>query len=175
MKTNIKLVLVIIIASACTLLSTSCQKKNQTGSMSVSMTDAPGDYLAVNVEILGMQVNHQNSGWITLPVNQGVYNLLDLQNNVTVVLASNVQVPVGPVNQLRLLLGPNNSIVDSTGTYPLKVPSGEESGLKININQTITTNNNLSILFDFDAGQSVVETGNHTYILKPVLKFKAVL
>lgn len=174
MKTLFHLVNVALIITL-SLAQVSCRKENPSGKMTVLMTDAPANYTEVNVHVVGLQVHHATSGWIDLPVNQGVYNLLDLQNDVTATLAANTQIPIGQITQLRMILGNNNSIVDSLGTYPLKIPSGAETGLKININQTITVNNHVQILLDFDALSSVVVEGNGTYSLKPVIKLKSVV
>lgn len=173
MKTKLKLASVVLLMALC-FIPVACRKDNQTGRMNISMTDAPANYAQVNVEVIGVEVHHESAGWVSLPCNQGVYNLLDLQNNVTVVLASNAQIPIGHVTQMRLILGSNNSIVDSLGSYPLKVPSGSESGLKMNINEVIRANHTISILLDFDAYASIVVEGVGRYSLKPVIKIKAV-
>lgn len=174
MKTLFNLASIVLIIVLC-ITQTSCRKENPSGKMTVLMTDAPANYTEVNVHIVGLQVHHTTSGWIDLPVNQGVYNLLDLQNDVTATLSANTQIPIGQITQLRMILGNNNSIVDSLGAYPLKIPSGAETGLKININQTITVNNHVQILLDFDALSSVVVEGNGLFSLKPVIKLKSVV
>lgn len=148
-----------------------CDKRaEQQARMTVKMTDAPANYLAVNVDVIGMSVNTAGGGWIDLPVQAGVYDLLQLQDSVTVVLANNVVIPTGRINQVRLLLGPNNSIITTAGTFPLTIPSGQESGLKINVNYDIINNANVIMVLDFDAGASVVENGNGSFSLKPVIK-----
>lgn len=156
------------------LTPSSCKKEEYTGYMTVKMTDAPADYLAINVDVVSASIDVEKMGWINLPIHAGVYNLLDLQNNVTVVLADDVQFPLGTVHQLRLVLGSNNSIKTELGTFPLTVPSGSESGLKINIQQTITKNQYLEVVLDFDAKASIVENRNQTFSLKPVIKVKSI-
>jgi len=100
--------------------------------------------------------------------------LLTLQNDVTTTLAGNVTVPVGKVSQIRLLLGTNNSVTKLTGTFPLKIPSGSESGLKINMHEDIAPNNHLVVVLDFDAALSVVQERADSYSLKPVIKVESV-
>jgi hypothetical protein len=70
---------------------------------------------------------------------------------------------------VRLNLGPNNSLRFNNTIYPLSVPSGEESGLKIVINERISSAAPLLLYLDFDAGQSIVQNGNGSYHLKPVI------
>jgi hypothetical protein len=155
------------------LTAESCEKeRDPQGYMTVSMTDAPADYKAVNVEIIGLMVNTQNRGWINIPVKAGIYNLLDLQNNVSVVLANNARLPIGKATGLRLKLGTRNSIVVDELEFNLIVPSGEESGLKVSINETIRDNAHSEIMLDFDAKASIVEAGKGKFILKPVIKLK---
>lgn len=174
MKTQVKILGTIVIFGL--LFSfMSCKKAEQNGTMSVGMTDAPTNLVKVNVEVIGLEVHHESAGWINLPINQGIYNLLDLQNDVSVVLANNVQIPIGQINQLRMILGSNNSVVDSIGSYPITIPSGSESGLKININQTITSNQHVQIVLDFDAFSSVIFEGSSKYYLKPVIKIKSIV
>lgn len=174
MKTLIKITLSFFLLMSLMLSFNSCKKEEQRGAMTVKMTDAPADYLKVYVEVVGVQVHSETNGWMHLPVNVGIYNLLDLQNNASVILASNAQLPSGKINQMRLILGTNNSLVTLQGTFDLKVPSGDETGLKININETIMPNHTTVILLDFDAAASVVDKGNGSYSLKPVISVKSV-
>lgn len=175
MKTKLKIIVSAIVLLGMMAITSSCKKENPAkGFMTVKMTDAPADYLAVNVEVIGVSVHVNNAGWIDLPCNAGVYDLLTLQNDVTTTLATNVTLPVGKVSQIRLLLGSNNSITTSAGTFPLTIPSGSESGLKINLHQDIAPNNHVIVVLDFDAGLSVVENGNGSFSLKPVIKVESV-
>lgn len=155
---------------------TGCKKAEMQSAMTVRMTDAPAAYSEVNVDIQSVEVHHSGIGWSTMPTNQGIYNLLDLQNNVTVVLVDSTIVPAGHVTQLRLVLGPNNTIVDSTdAVYDLIVPSGQETGLKMNLDVDLLANMTTEVVFDFDAEKSVVFLGNGIYHLKPVIKIDSVV
>lgn len=161
-------------------LLVSCKKENGNpaasyGEFNLRLTDAPAVYQKVNVEIIGAEINHGDSGWISIPVKAGIYNLLELQNGVSVALADSIMLPVGKVNQMRLILGNNNSVVTAAGTFELKVPSGEESGLKVNLDADVQANKTLDVLLDFDAGASVVEQGNASFSLKPVIKLQSVV
>lgn len=151
------------------------QPAAQYGEFHLRMTDAPAVYQNVNVEIVGAEVHHADSGWLSIPVNAGVYDLLLLQNGVSVALTDSLKLPVGKLNQLRLILGNNNSVVTIAGTFAMKVPSGSETGLKINLNQDLQANKAIDVLLDFDAGASVVEHGNDSFSLKPVIKLQSVI
>jgi len=129
----------------------------------VRMTDAPGPYTAVNVDIQGVEVT--TNGSITmLNVNPGVYNLIDFSNGVDTLIATGNLV-AERVQQIRLILGPNNSVEIGGITYPLSTPSAQQSGLKLQVHQTLQAGVAYYVLLDFDANQSIVDQGNGTYSL----------
>lgn len=156
-----------------------CQKENSdqagannTTELRINLTDNPFNASEVNVDIREVRVNFSNdsSGWISLNTQAGVYNLLGLQNGIDTLLASG-PVPQDVLKEIRFVLGSNNSIkIDST-VYPLTIPSGSESGLKIKVSKMLNAGID-SLLIDFDAALSVIQTGNGDYKLKPVLKIK---
>lgn len=174
MKTNNITALFITLVGGAILTLNSCSKETQEGRMTVKMTDAPANFLQVNVEVIGMRVHTNTEGWIQIPIQTGVYDLLTLQNDITVVLADSVILPAGMIEQIRLELGPNNSLLTTDGLYPLTVPSGAESGLKINVSQELLPDSAMEIVLDFDAAASIVETGNGGYSLKPVIKIESI-
>lgn len=153
-----------------------CKKDNNggSGSMRVKLTDAPGDYKEVNVDIRMVEIHHDGK-WMALPTNAGVYDLLKLRDSITTPISDSVVINRGKVTQMRLILGDSNTVVvDSVGTFPLKVPSAYNTGIKINVDTEITVDQHLEIVLDFDAAQSVNKTGNGEYILEPVIKVKSV-
>ncbi|MDZ7740829.1 MAG: DUF4382 domain-containing protein [Bacteroidota bacterium] len=79
------------------------------------------------------------------------------------------KLPSGLVSQIRFELGSNNNIVVNGTTFPLSVPSGSASGLKLNLHQELEAGVNYYVLIDFDASASIIQTGNGQYKLKPVL------
>ncbi|MDH5599068.1 MAG: DUF4382 domain-containing protein [Cyclobacteriaceae bacterium] len=152
----------------------SCTDKANNGRIIVRLTDSPGDYEAVNVDIQGVQIHRQvgnsESGWIDLDVNAGIYNLLELTDGVETVIADS-HIPSGAISQLRLILGPNNSVVINGVETPLQTPSAMQSGLKLLVNEMLTEGITYSVLLDFDADKSVVRGGGAgVYNLKPVIR-----
>lgn len=167
---TIKLIIALLVVSS---LMIGCQKNKESSRMVVKMTDDPASYSEVNVNVQAVQIHYENedySGWHDLHTNKGFYNLLALQNDVSVVIADEDHLPVGHLNQMRLILGPNNHIVTPTDVHPLELSSQDKTGLKLNIDAELKPDESLEILFDFDAGKSIVEEGNGRYRLKPVLK-----
>jgi len=135
----------------------------------VRMTDAPGPYSAVNIDLLGVEVTGNDGKAVALNVIPGIYNLLNYTNGTDVLIATGT-LEDSKVEQIRLILGPNNSVVVNNVTYPLSTPSAEQSGLKLQVHQTLLADVQYSVLLDFDANKSVILQGNGTYKLKPVIR-----
>ena len=157
---------------AAALLFAGCQPENRQSTMNIHLTDAPADYEEVNIDLKQVQVQFADdtSGWQNVETHAGMYDLLQLQNGVDTLIATGT-FPAGTVHQLRLILGENNNIVVNGETYPLTVPSGAHSGLKVKVHKKL--NKNLEdLVVDFDAGLSVHQEGNGNYKLRPVLKIK---
>jgi hypothetical protein len=160
--------------------------------LKLSLTDAATDqYKAVYVTFDAIEVHFSDAAddsWETLtnlnfPIT---INLLDLMNGVRTELGI-ATLHTGHITQMRLKLteqpqpGHLNIFnqLDPTGNYvitsdnlihELKIPSGFQSGLKINIDADINANETTEVLLDFDASKSIVVTGSEKYILKPVIK-----
>lgn len=137
--------------------------------LSVRMTDLPGNYDEVNIDLKGVEVTGAGGSSVTLNVNPGIYNLLDFANGLDTLIASG-DVPAGEVSQIRLILGGNNTVMVDSVVYPLATPSAQQSGLKLQIHETFAAGVSYALLLDFDANQSVVDHGNNSYSLKPVIR-----
>ncbi|MBP6558300.1 MAG: DUF4382 domain-containing protein [Flavobacterium sp.] len=155
---------------AITLNSCSSDSSNSDSyAYKVRMTDAPGPFSEVNVDIQAVEVKGSNGELVLLNTNAGIYNLLDFTNGADTLIATST-LSDSRVSQIRLILGSNNTVVLDGVTYPLSTPSAEQSGLKLLVNQTLYADIDNSILLDFDANASIIETGNGTFKLKPVLR-----
>ena len=146
-----------------------------TGTMQVKMHDNPAHYDEVNVSVERVEVNRSegDQGWETISEPNEVYNILELVNGEFAVLAD-AELETGTYQQIRLILDDNNSIVIDGETYPLTVPSGAQTGLKLNINAEIEEGIVYTLLLDFDADRSVVKRGMQDhYNLRPVIRATA--
>lgn len=144
-----------------------------TGSMAVRLVDAPiAGYQEVNVHVRTVEIRG-DGGWITLGAPDKTINLLDLVGGVSETLAAGSTLPAGQYGQMRLVLGPGNTVKLADGTTePLKVPSGLQSGLKLVVNFTVEAGTTKDVWIDFDAAHSiqVVQAGaSNQYILRPTL------
>lgn len=158
------------------ILAYACKKDDDSSSKStqfqVYLTDGPGDYQQVNVDIQQVRIktSDDSSQWLDLATTAGIYNLLDFQNGIDTLIATG-PVPTATLKELRLVLGPNNTVMKDSVIYDLDTPSAEQSGLKIKIDKSLALTAD-SLTIDFDAAKSIVETGNGKFILKPVIKVK---
>lgn len=156
--------------------SISCSEDDETTApvptarISVQLVDAPGDFEAVYVDVQDVRVTYSDSeDEISIgDINAGVYNLLELTGGVSVLLADN-DIPAGDLSQIRLVLGEDNSIVIDGETYPLNTPSAQQSGLKIQVHETLEEDVFYEYILDFDVEESIVVLGNGDYNLKPVI------
>lgn len=155
------------------------------GSLRLALTDAPAcGYDAVNVTVKSLRVHKSagatdnDTGWsdmVLAPARR--INLLNLTNGV---LEEMGQVPLstGKYTQLRMVLADNepsnplaNSVLPTGGVeVALKTPSGQQSGVKANIDIDIAANKMADFVVDFNACKSIVSAGNSgQYLLKPVV------
>lgn len=151
---------------------TACNKDEGEGTaqLKVHLTDGPADYDAVLIDVRQVEIHSDGAGWQSFDLlHPGVYNLLDFNNGMDTLIAD-ATLPSGNISQMRLILGTHNSIIVNGVTYPLATPSAQQSGLKFNIHQQLEAGAVYDMWIDFDAGKSVVQQGNGTYSLKPVIR-----
>jgi len=148
------------------------------GTLKVKMHDAPANYDSVNVSIKSVEVKDTSTdtGWVKINSPQKTFNLLELTNGASAVLGSK-ELPAGTYEQIRLILNKDgNSVVVDGTKHNLFIPSGAQTGIKLNINAEIKPDITYTLLLDFDAARSIVETGNQhsqhasRYLLKPVIR-----
>lgn len=158
------------------------EPENPKSNLNVHLTDAPADYEEINIDIQGLRIHYTPPGsdtvevgegdgeWIELPVEPAQINLLEFTNGVDTLLSS-ADLDPGLYQELRLILGENNTVVVDGEVNELQVPSGQQSGFKVNFETDLESDEKLDLIVDFDAARSVHEAGSSgRYILRPVLK-----
>lgn len=154
------------------LFVTSCNDEKN-ARVEVWLTDAPGDYQEVNIDLQRVEIHRDEKGdeqgWQSLQVTPTVYNLLDLTNGKETLLGE-LELPAGRLSQVRLVLGKNNTLKINDQMYPLSTPSSQQSGLKVQLHQVLAEGITYKLKLDFDAGKSIVQTGSETYALSPVIR-----
>lgn len=149
------------------------------GSLSLSVTDSPidgADNVFVEFTAIELKPASGSSQTITLDTPQTI-DLLAQQGGNSALLLSDENIPSGDYNWIRLAVNAesdgdpqNDSYIVISGTpYELTVPSGSQSGLKLNSGFTIPDGGSANFTIDFDLRHSIVEA-NGEYKLKPVLR-----
>jgi hypothetical protein len=152
----------------------------QTGSLSLAIGDAPVDGATeVVIVFQAVELHHAGSTRRIEFDEPKAVDLLAYQNGATVDLLDGVEVDAGNYQWMRLdvLAEPNlgdGSFIkfESGEQFPLYVPSGSESGLKINRPFTVAAGGITRLVADFDLRKSIIEPPGQepNYVLKPVLR-----
>ena len=158
-----------------------------TGTLQMSLTDAPAcGYDNVFVTISRLSVHKvsgaadSDPGWVDIPLTPQRIDLLPLHNGVMRALGT-TPLATGKYTQMRLLLADNasagagqpipNAVVPTGGSETaLKTPSGQQTGLKMNVDIDIAADKLADFVIDFNACKSVLRAGGSgNILLKPVL------
>ena len=132
----------------------------------VRMTDAPfpfdtADSAVVAVRRVELRASDDSTDAVVLYDGPEVLlNLLDLRDGVDTTLALST-IPAADYGQLRLIVAPDARVVMNDGTvYPLRVPSGAQTGIKINLpDLDLGDRDTVDVLVDFDVERSFVTQG----------------
>ncbi|WP_319380336.1 DUF4382 domain-containing protein [Thiomicrorhabdus sp.] len=158
-------------------LSTIDSSDGATGTMTLNLSDAPlDDAKNIWVQISGVELKHSDGRKQNIIfTSPAELDVLTLQGTNFTPLFKNYEIPTGTYKEIRLIVdqgaGTKTSIVFNDGTdYPLTIPSGSESGLKLKGNFSVSKNQNSTFLIDFDLRKSILKNGADSYIMKPVLR-----
>ncbi len=136
--------------------------------LSLFLTDAPFPYdliAEVNVHILRIEVKtgaaNDTVPFITIMDDEQTFNMLSLTNGTTADLGQ-IELPVGSYEFFRMFVDDGNVVMNDGEVFELKVPSGSQSGIKIQPNENIEIieGENPEFLLDFDVSKSLVVRGN---------------
>ena len=144
---------------------------NNTGTLSISLTDAPAAYDSIIIVFTEISA-HIDSEWVHVTRDPVRVNLLDWSNGETFLLGS-AEVPAGKYTQIRIKIDAA-SIGVKGEVHELIVPSGLKTGLKLGPQFTISEGSTYSLVLDFEANRSVVVLGPkenpNGYKLKPHIR-----
>src|SRR5690606_7596606 len=154
--------------------------RGATGSLSLSVTDAPVDnLLSVFISFTGVTLQAADGKRTDIVFPQPkTLDLLSLQNGMSHALLEDVVLPAGAYSWMRLDLseqaGDLTVVDDLGGEYLMTVPSGAQTGLKLVGGFTILANGQSDFTIDFDLRKSVTLTGKDAgkgdYVLRPTLR-----
>jgi hypothetical protein len=147
------------------------------GQLRVALVDAPNrDVSAVVVNVTKVRAHETGGGWFDVSDQAVTVDLMQLQSSVADLGLANL--PPGTVTEIRLIVTElGNTVVAGGVEYPLVVPSGIQSGIKIKGPWRIGECAETTVTLDFDALRSVFAhaTGQgEEWILRPVIQTKKV-
>ena len=150
------------------------------GQFSLSLTDGPVDTaLQVVVRFDGVTIKPANDEDLEFEFDAPTdIDLLKLTGNASESLLNSVSLPAGTYDWIRLnVTAELDGVLDSFiefedgSTEELRVPSGSQTGLKLNHRFTVSAGSNTDFTIDFDLRKSVTNPpGQDGVILKPTLR-----
>lgn len=171
------LILALFLVAACE--SSTDVEDPQRAYVQILLTDAPADYIEeawVSISrvflIPGEEDPEEGPPFVDLfndADNPLEYDLLTLRDGVIADLTGEQEVPAGQFNQLRMIVA-NATVTlkegfefnDGTTTRSLMIPSGAQSGIKVMLDEPISSEAGTInvVLVDFDVDQNFVIQGN---------------
>ncbi len=143
------------------------------GSITVELTDEPGDIVEANVTIERVELVSAQDSIVVLSTETQTLDLLTLQDGVTETIAE-ADLPQGVYDQMRFVVAESSTIRLDDGTeLDLTVPSGTETGIKIILPafQVTSGDDEVTVLLDFSVADSFVRAGaSGMYLFKPVVR-----
>lgn len=188
--------IVSLVAVACNK-STSVENGPGIQQVNFMLTDGPGSYDNVFIDIKSLQIvidtaregsrkrdtcnwdhigshreSRRDSGlvWTTIPIKAGVYDILKFRNGLDTLFAS-ANVPKGSVRLVRIEFGTNNSLVKDSVTHPLNLSPNLPNFIVIKLKghefEEFASRRH-RLWLDFDVSRSIIEANGRFYLI-PVM------
>ncbi len=187
------MIAMVLVFSACTKSGV-----NENSSVAIFLTDGPGDFDAVNIDIQKVEVkvdkdekykrddnrnrmdddkdDHMKrkddfGEWIDLGFAPKIIDVLSLRNGIETQLGT-ANIDAGTVRKIRITLGTKNTVVKTGVTYDLLLVNETSNFLYIKLydnHRERGNRNDVKVWVDFDIANSIVEA-NGKFYLKPVLR-----
>jgi len=163
-----------ISAAAVILMISACGERissdNGPGRLIIKITDAPFpidmiDLAAVTITRVEIRKagdeGMDGNPFVVVSDDTMTFNLAELRNGIVEALPE-IEIPQGDYDLVRLYVEEASLKVKDGDLYTVKVPSGQQTGIKIFINPGLTVSGGLTseLLLDFDLSRSFVVQGN---------------
>lgn len=185
-------------------LFTACSKSTSAGStttpgtqnVSLFMTDGPGAYLSVKLDIksvlvlidtssntrkhdgddwdfMGRQTQKPDSSliWDSLHITAGVYDLLQLRNGIDTLLGQ-ANIKAGSIRLIKISLGTRDSVMTSDSiTHAIQIPAGFPPYILIKLRGDEWehyASNSYRLWIDFNVSKSIIQF-NGAFYLSPFI------
>lgn len=166
-----------LVALSCSEFTLTPSPSSGQGELRLYLVDSPAAYDEVNISVARVEVHKESldstTGWYVINDVPATYNLLELRNGASAILGG-AKLQPGKYTQIRLILADGSNIKLGGQTYPLTVPSGFQTGVKLNHEFMIESGKLYELMLDFDADRSVRYQGNR-YRMSPVIRVHAVV
>jgi hypothetical protein len=162
---------------------------NETGRVSLAVTDAPvDDASSVVIQFSGVAFKRAGAAAEevqNLTPSPRQLDLLQYQGGHAALLLDGVTLPAGDYEWVRLIVDNESGVRDSFIVLTsgeeceLRVPSGAESGLKLNRGFTLPADGSVALTIDFDLRKSIhappgqqgaAEACTQGYLMRPTLR-----
>ena len=146
------------------------------GAFTLSITDAAVDNATkVFVQFSAIELKPADGPSITYTFDAPLsVNLLSLQGSLSEDFFNSIVIPSGAYNWVRLAVNTSGDLdsyikLDDGSEHELTIPSGGQSGLKINDGFVVGAGSETAMTIDFDLRKSIIKAAG-SYRLKPVLR-----
>ena len=150
------------------LMACGASDAESVGSLSLQLTDSPGAFERVDVELSSAAIHDATqapeTGWVAIPLKTVTVNLVELRSGRELPLAQS-SVPVGNYDRIEV------SVIKATVTiggqaHPLTLEGGKERA-RVDYAFRVDPLDKTEMLLDFDAGASVRFDGDGSLRLDP--------
>lgn len=176
----------LLILSGCNKKDTNSANNSGPARLSVTITDDPFDIsfvesATVTITKIELRKAGDESGnpFMVITDKPVIVDLIDLRNGIKDELV-NLEIPAGQYDLVRIYVDEASlKIKDQADAFHLKVPGGQQTGIKVFISPAIIVAGGLTseLLIDFDLSKSFVMRGNMShsagvngFIFKPCIR-----
>lgn len=165
----------VAILSAVFLIGCGVDSTSDTGTLTLSVTDAPVDMAnRVVVKFSGVEVNPASGELLSFSISNSI-DLLALSGGGSEALLAGKTLEAGSYTWIRLIVNAQSGVLDSYieltdgSQHSLEIPSGSETGLKLVRGFDVPAGGSADFTIDFDLRKSI-HNSSTGYMLRPALR-----